>query len=142
MSFDDVLDLCRERRIELWCDDGGQLRYRAPAGALDADLAARIKAERDAFVRFLQNGAWRDDPAHRHERFALTPVQAAYVLGRHESFEFGGSACHLYVEYDEPQDLDCVRFEAAWNACVARHPMLRAIVEDNAWQRVLPDVPW
>ncbi|KFG97115.1 peptide synthetase [Burkholderia paludis] len=142
MSFDDVLDLCRERRIELWCDDGGQLRYRAPAGALDADLAARIKAERDAFVRFLQAGAWRGDPAARHERFALTPVQAAYVLGRHESFEFGGHACHLYVEYDEPANLDCVRFEAAWNACVARHPMLRAIVEDNAWQRVLPDVPW
>ena len=41
-----------------------------------------------------------------------------------------------------PANLDCVRFEAAWNACVARHPMLRAIVEDNAWQRVLPDVPW
>ncbi|MFW2272044.1 condensation domain-containing protein, partial [Burkholderia orbicola] len=142
MNFDDVLDLCRERQIELWCDDGGQLRYRAPAGALDADLAARIKAERDAFVRFLQGGAWRSDPAHQYERFALTPVQAAYVLGRHESFEFGGSACHLYVEYDEPKDLDCVRFEAAWNACVARHPMLRAIVEDNAWQRVLPDVPW
>ncbi|MCA3931017.1 condensation domain-containing protein, partial [Burkholderia sp.] len=142
MSFDDVLDLCRERQIELWCDDGGQLRYRAPAGALDADLAARIKAERDAFVRFLQEGAWRSDPVRQHERFALTPVQAAYVLGRHESFEFGGSACHLYVEYDERKDLDCVRFEAAWNACVARHPMLRAIVEDNAWQRVLPDVPW
>ncbi|MGY6241192.1 non-ribosomal peptide synthetase [Burkholderia ambifaria] len=142
MSFDDVLDICRERQIELWCDDGGQLRYRAPAGALDADLAARIKAERDAFVRFLRNGAWRSDPARQHERFALTPVQAAYVLGRHESFEFGGSACHLYVEYDERTDLDCVRFEAAWNACVARHPMLRAIVEDNAWQRVLPDVPW
>lgn len=142
MSFDDVLDLCRERQIELWCDDGGQLRYRAPAGALDSDLAARIKAERDAFVRFLQEGAWRSDPARQHERFALTPVQAAYVLGRHESFEFGGSACHLYVEYDERKDLDCVRFEAAWNACVARHPMLRAIVEDNAWQRVLPDVPW
>ncbi|WP_431227452.1 amino acid adenylation domain-containing protein [Burkholderia contaminans] len=142
MSFDDVLDLCRERQIELWCDDGGQLRYRAPAGALDADLAARIKAERDAFVRFLRDGAWRSDPARRHERFALTPVQAAYVLGRHESFEFGGNACHLYVEYGEPANLDCVRFEAAWNACVARHPMLRAIVEDNAWQRVLPDVPW
>ncbi|VBB14763.1 non-ribosomal peptide synthetase [Burkholderia stabilis] len=142
MSFDDVLDLCRERQIELWCDDGGQLRYRAPAGALDADLAARIKAERDAFVRFLQEGTWRSDPVRQHERFALTPVQAAYVLGRHESFEFGGNACHLYVEYGEPADLDCVRFEAAWNACVARHPMLRAIVEDNAWQRVLPDVPW
>ncbi|WP_241293589.1 non-ribosomal peptide synthetase [Burkholderia stabilis] len=142
MSFDDVLDLCRERQIELWCDEGGQLRYRAPAGALDADLAARIKAERDAFVRFLQEGTWRSDPVRQHERFALTPVQAAYVLGRHESFEFGGNACHLYVEYGEPADLDCVRFEAAWNACVARHPMLRAIVEDNAWQRVLPDVPW
>ena len=29
---------------------------------------ARIKAERDAFVRFLQDGAWRSDPARRHER--------------------------------------------------------------------------
>ncbi|MGS0894514.1 amino acid adenylation domain-containing protein [Burkholderia stagnalis] len=142
MSFDDVLDLCRERRIELWCDEGGQLRYRAPAGALDAALAERIRTQRDAFVRFLQGGRWRSDPARLHERFALTPVQAAYVLGRHEAFEFGGSACHLYVEYGEPADLDCVRFEAAWNACVARHPMLRAIVEDNAWQRILPDVPW
>ncbi|AIP67027.1 peptide synthetase [Burkholderia thailandensis] len=141
MSFEDVLDLCRERRIELWCD-GEQLRYRAPAGALDATLAARIKAQRDAFVRFLRDGAWRSEPQHVHERFALTPVQAAYVLGRHAAFEFGGSACHLYVEYRERADLDVRRFEAAWNACVARHPMLRAIVEDNAWQRILPDVPW
>ena len=67
MSFDDVLDLCRERQIELWCDDGGQLRYRAPAGDSMRTLAARIKAERDAFVRFLQDGAWRSDPARRHE---------------------------------------------------------------------------
>ena len=50
MSFDDVLDLCRERQIELWCDDGGQLRYRAPAGALDADLprASRPNATRSS----------------------------------------------------------------------------------------------
>ncbi|WP_152989457.1 amino acid adenylation domain-containing protein, partial [Burkholderia pseudomallei] len=141
MSFEDVLETCRERQIELWCD-GEQLRYRAPAGALDAPLAARINAQRAAFVRFLRDGAWRAQPSRTHERFALTPVQAAYVLGRHAAFEFGGSACHLYVEYRESADLDVRRFEAAWNACVARHPMLRAIVEDNAWQRILPDVPW
>ncbi|MXN77938.1 amino acid adenylation domain-containing protein [Burkholderia sp. 4701] len=141
MSFEDVLETCRARQIELWCE-GGQLRYRAPAGALDAGLAERIKAQRDAFIRFLGDGAWRTEPQRTHERFALTPVQAAYVLGRNAAFDYGGNACHLYVEYREPAGLDVARFEAAWNACVARHPMLRAIVEDSAWQRILPDVPW
>ncbi|MFP8981712.1 condensation domain-containing protein, partial [Pseudomonas aeruginosa] len=48
----------------------------------------------------------------------------------------------LYAEYDWPADTDPARLEAAWNAMVERHPMLRAVIEGNAWQRVLPEVPW
>ncbi|AJK46566.1 non-ribosomal peptide synthetase [Burkholderia plantarii] len=141
MNLEDVLELCRERQIELW-SEGGRLHYRAPAGSLDTALAETIRTRRRALIDFLSEDVWQPDPAKAHERFALTPVQAAYVLGRNPAFEFGGNACHLYVEYPLPASLDVARFEAAWNACVARHPMLRAIVEGSAWQRVLPDVPW
>lgn len=64
------------------------------------------------------------------------------MLGRQAAFDYGGNACQLYAEYDWPVDTDPARLEAAWNAMVERHPMLRAVIEDNAWQRVLPEVPW
>ncbi|MGE8356621.1 MAG: condensation domain-containing protein, partial [Microvirgula sp.] len=142
MSVGELLETCRNRQIELW-GEAGRLRYRAPQGALDAGLAERLRAARDALLEHLEGGpVWRADPARAHERFPLTPVQAAYVLGRQAAFDYGGNACHLYVEYDWPADTDPRRLEAAWNALLGRHPMLRAVVEDNAWQRVLPEVPW
>ena len=142
MSVGELLETCRNRQIELW-GEAGRLRYRAPQGALDAGLAERLRAARDALLEHLEGGpVWRADPARAHERFPLTPVQAAYVLGRQAAFDYGGNACHLYVEYDWPADTDPRRLEAAWNALLVRHPMLRAVVEDNAWQRVLPEVPW
>ncbi|HFI1991410.1 TPA: non-ribosomal peptide synthetase, partial [Pseudomonas aeruginosa] len=119
------------------------LRYRAPQGALDAGLAERLRAEREALLEHLEGGpGWRAEPDLAHQRFPLTPVQAAYVLGRQAAFDYGGNACQLYAEYDWPADTDPARLEAAWNAMVERHPMLRAVIEDNAWQRVLPEVPW
>ncbi|WIX32330.1 amino acid adenylation domain-containing protein [Salinicola sp. JS01] len=142
MSLGELLETCHSRRIELWSEEG-RLRYRAPQGALDADLAERLRAEREALLEHLEGGPdWRAEPELAHQRFPLTPVQAAYVLGRQAAFDYGGNACHLYVEYDWPADTDPERLEAAWNALVARHPMLRAVIEDNTWQRVLPEVPW
>ncbi|WP_353980203.1 amino acid adenylation domain-containing protein [Salinicola endophyticus] len=141
MSLCELLETCHSRRIELWSEEG-RLRYRAPQGALDADLAGLLRAEREALLEHLEGGPdWRAEPELAHQRFPLTPVQAAYVLGRQTAFDYGGNACHLYAEYDWPADTDPERLEAAWNALVARHPMLRAVIEDNAWQRVLPEVP-
>lgn len=142
MSLGELLETCRSRRIELW-SEAGRLRYRAPQGALDAGLAERLRAEREALLEHLEGGpGWRAEPDLAHQRFPLTPVQAAYVLGRQAAFDYGGNACQLYAEYDWPADTDPARLEAAWNAMVERHPMLRAVIEDNAWQRVLPEVPW
>ncbi|MGP9652843.1 amino acid adenylation domain-containing protein [Halomonas sp. AOP35-4E-18] len=142
MSLGELLETCRDRDIELWREEG-RLRYRAPEGALDDKLIDRLRAHRDVLLDYLEDSVdWRSDPDAAHERFPLTPVQAAYVLGRSASFEFGGNACHLYAEYHWPMNTDPQRLEMAWNAMVVQHPMLRAVIEDNAWQRVLPEVPW
>ncbi|GGS29406.1 non-ribosomal peptide synthetase [Actinokineospora fastidiosa] len=80
------------------------------------------------------------DEEHRHDPFPLTDVQAAYWLGRLPDFTLGGIGAQLYVEY-EHTDLDVPRLEQAWNRLIARHDMLRAVVEPDGTQRVLPDPP-
>ncbi|MER6384965.1 amino acid adenylation domain-containing protein [Streptomyces sp. NPDC001250] len=80
------------------------------------------------------------DPEHRHEPFPLTDVQRAYWLGRGPDFTLGGIGCHFYREYDVV-DLDVARLESALNRLVQRHEMLRAVVDDDGEQRILPEVP-
>ncbi|WP_067651949.1 non-ribosomal peptide synthetase [Nocardia harenae] len=78
------------------------------------------------------------DPAHRHDPFPLTDIQVAYWLGRSADFDLGGIGAQLYFEYDL-HDLDVERSQAAWNRVLQRHAMLRAVVDADGRQRVLPD---
>ena len=38
------------------------------------------------------------DPQHRFEPFPVTDVQAAYLLGRRDAFDYGGVPCQVYAE--------------------------------------------
>ncbi|NKA49450.1 non-ribosomal peptide synthetase [Ralstonia solanacearum] len=80
------------------------------------------------------------DPANRHAPFPLTDVQQAYWIGRDASFELGGVSTHLYAEI-EVDDVPMARLERAWQQVVDRHDMLRAVIDPNGMQRVLPEVP-
>jgi amino acid adenylation domain-containing protein/FkbM family methyltransferase len=81
-------------------------------------------------------------PAERHEPFPLTPIQQAYWLGRGGAFELGNVSTHLYMELEAPEEaLDVARFEAAWQRLIDRHEMLRAVVDPDGRQRIVPDPP-
>ncbi|MEU8029621.1 amino acid adenylation domain-containing protein [Streptomyces sp. NPDC049099] len=137
-----ITDL-RQAGIQLWEEDG-TLRYRAPKGTLSAEQLEALKASKAAVLECLRAEArpaeLTPDPASRHEPFPLTDVQAAYLLGRNEAFGYGGVACHVYLEVNYP-DLDPARTEDAWNRLVARHDMLRAVIDPAGHQQVLPTVP-
>jgi pyochelin synthetase len=79
------------------------------------------------------------DPQARHRPFPPTPIQEAYLLGRRPGFAVSGVGCHVYSECDL-DELDPDRLEATWNTLVARHDMLRAVVDADG-VRVLPEVP-
>ncbi|WP_406737374.1 amino acid adenylation domain-containing protein [Streptomyces sp. NBC_00853] len=80
------------------------------------------------------------DPEHRHEPFPLTDVQRAYWLGRDPDFALGGVASYWYWEFESDRvDLD--RLETAWNRLVRRHEMMRAVLDGEGGQRILPEVP-
>ncbi|MEU6476624.1 amino acid adenylation domain-containing protein [Streptomyces sp. NPDC047017] len=129
--------------IELW-EEAGTLRFRAPRGALTAQRRALLKDHKDEVLDLLRAGDERVTvtarPAERHTPFPLTDVQTAYLLGRRDVFDYGSVACHAYGELRFAA-LDPDRLQAAWQALIDRHDMLRAIVEDEGAQRVLDSTP-
>ncbi|MFF7991996.1 amino acid adenylation domain-containing protein [Kitasatospora xanthocidica] len=143
MNVTELITELRRTGVQLW-EDAGQLRYRAPKGALTPDLLARLRAGKEAVLAQLAEEhagpAIVPDPQSGAEPFPLTDVQAAYLLGRGDAFGHGKVACHVYLEVNYP-DLDPQRTERAWNRLVRRHGMLRAVVEADGYQRVLPEVP-
>ncbi|WP_221350522.1 type I polyketide synthase [Streptomyces beigongshangae] len=72
--------------------------------------------------------------------FPLTRVQHAYWIGGSGGYRLGDVPCSFHLEYDCP-GLDTDRYESAWNAVIARHPMLRAVVSPEGRNRVLDKVP-
>ncbi|WP_378730174.1 amino acid adenylation domain-containing protein [Nocardia brasiliensis] len=128
--------------ITLW-EESGALRFRAPKGAMTTDRRDRLRQCREEVIAQLRDGpelALVPDPDARHLPFPLTDVQSAYLLGRNTLFDYGGVACHGYGEIPFPH-LDFDRLQRAWQHLVRRHDMLRAVIDADGSQRVLPSVP-
>lgn len=109
-----------------------------------AALAAYIDAEAEPIpsASELAHGSLRlrPDVAGRHEPFPLNEIQNAYWVGRRRELELGNVATIFYYELDNPH-LDVPRLNRAWNKVIARHPMLRAVVQADGHQRVMEAVP-
>ncbi|MCE7007287.1 amino acid adenylation domain-containing protein [Kibdelosporangium philippinense] len=129
--------------IRLWAE-GDELRFRAPRGSLTQEYRDLLRADKPAVLDYLR--VRQDiaelvaDPAARHEPFPLTGIQTAYLLGRSRAHDYGGVACHAYVELAFGPDADPARLAAAWQTLVHRHDMLRAVVSADGYQRVLETV--
>ncbi|OWY35630.1 non-ribosomal peptide synthetase [Herbaspirillum aquaticum] len=72
--------------------------------------------------------------------FPLTDIQHAYWLGRGDSLSLGGVSCHVYFEW-RIAGLDLQRMEQAWNQIIARHGMMRAVIDADGRQRILAELP-
>ncbi len=123
--------------VRLWEEDG-RLRFRAPSGVMTEERKEALRANRDAVLDALRGPVAVPHPEQRHEPFPVTDVQSAYLLGRRDSFAYGGVGCHGYGEIDVT-GLDPARLETAWNTVIARHDMLRAVIDPGGVQRVLPE---
>lgn len=129
--------------VSLWEEDG-QLRFRAPRSVMTEERRTAVSENRAAVIDLLRRRAslakLEPDPDNRHAPFPLTDVQAAYLLGRQDVFDYGGVGCQIYVEL-RMETVDPSRLEDAWNRLMARHDMLRATIHAEGYQRVQPEVP-
>lgn len=123
---------------------GEHLRFRAPQGVMTAALKQRLSTHKADILRHLSEEAGAmaliPDPTARHEPFPLTEAQGAYFLGRHGAYEFGGVSCRGYLEIAFPATLPPAAVERGWHRLIARHDMLRVVIEEEGYQRVLPKV--
>ena len=129
------------RGIRLWVD-GDTLRVQGAAP--DDGLRAALREHKAGLIALLSRPqaapALVHDAAGRHQPFPLTGLQRAYWLGRDRAIELGGVATHLYLEFD-CRGLDLDRLNAALVRLIERHDMLRAVLDGEGGQRVLPQVP-
>lgn len=70
-------------------------------------------------------------------RWPLTPVQRAYLTGRQHTFGANSNPCHSFVE-TLIDDVDINRLSDAVTRVIARHPMLRAIVDEDGHRAIEP----
>lgn len=124
--------------------DGEKLRYKASKDLMTAEVLSQLKAHKAEIIEYLVKKTTENtfviDRTHRYEPFPLTDVQSAYMLGRSRTFEYGGVACHVYLEIKYPE-LDTEKVKEIWNALVAKYDMLRAIINEGGYQQVLKEIP-
>ena len=139
----ELVDRLEAAGVQLWAVDG-QLRFRAPRGALNDEDRAELRRQRSALLEYLQEDINSNllvaEPDHANDPFPLTDVQTAYLLGRSDGLDYGGVGCQVYLEADltdtEPQ-----RLSAAWQMLIERHPMLRDVVDERGFQQILRSTP-
>ncbi|WP_336213791.1 non-ribosomal peptide synthetase [Nonomuraea sp. LPB2021202275-12-8] len=142
MTAGQLIDELAREGVHLW-EESGRLRFRAPQGVLTDERRALLAANKEELLEHLRRPAAPELTPHpdaRHEPFPLTDVQAAYLLGRGDAFDYGGTACQVYAELAFA-DLDPRRMEDAWNSLVERHDMLRATVHLEGHQVTAPAAP-
>lgn len=81
----------------------------------------------------------KPDPENASAPFPLTDVQRAYWIGRNQGFVLGGVSCSTYVEFDGC-NIDMERVHRVVNHLIRRHGMLRAVIDDQGMQRILPEI--
>jgi len=137
-----ILESFTDRGITLFVE-AEKLKYRTPKGKLTQEDMELLKANKESIIQYLiehDSGVCiTAAPEDQYKPFPLTDVQAAYALGRKNSFEYGGVACHVYMELGY-KNLDTGKVQDVWNQLIKRHEMLRAVVFESGIQQVLPVV--
>ena len=115
MSVLEIINKYDALGVRLWIENG-QLRFRAPSGVLTEQRLAELRDHKESLIKYLEtteDSIIVPDSANRYTPFPLTDVQAAYLVGRGESYEFGSVGCHGYVELTMPV-IDKTRLEKAY----------------------------
>lgn len=127
--------------IRLWVQND-KLKFSAPTGVMTEERKNDIRRYKEDIIEYLKdinNSVITHNEDGRYDDFSLTPIQASYVIGKTNTFEYGGIGCQIYVEVSL-ENVDINRLNVAWQKVVERHDMLKAIVLPNGYQRVLKDV--
>lgn len=128
IDYKKIIRRYAELGIRLWAD-GERLRFslvkdKNANNEMDEEKIAFLKKHKKEILQELNK---------KEERFLLTDIQSAYLLGRLETFDYGGVSCQIYLEINY-EELDKQRCQWCWNQLIKRHEMLRAVICEDGYQ--------
>ncbi|WP_273320839.1 amino acid adenylation domain-containing protein [Vallitalea guaymasensis] len=141
ISIEKFLEDLYVKGISLWMEDD-KLHFKAPKGSISKDELNMLKENKEKIIDVLtENETIKivPDIKSRYEPFPCTDIQSAYLLGRSDSFEYGGVACHIYLEL-EYDKLEQKKTEEIWNRLIERHDMLRVKFDKSGNQYIQKEV--
>ncbi|NQX86430.1 MAG: amino acid adenylation domain-containing protein [Flavobacteriaceae bacterium] len=134
-----LIDACTANEVNLWVEDD-KLKFKAPKGALDKALLEQLKKHKESLIQYLQSNTYKSFKV-RFDKFALTPIQNAFLMGRDDNFELGNVGSHYYSELEWP-NLDISKLEEVINHIIGLHDALRTVIYEDGTQAVLPTTPY
>lgn len=135
IPFDDLLARLREANIRLWLEEG-EIRYRAPKGAMTPELASQIVEHKQELQRILQAAqtvpiraapdlAPRERPAYPPLSFAQERLWFLHQLeGDHPAY-------NVFKAFSLSGPLDIARLRDSLGEVIARHESLRMTFPDR-----------
>lgn len=140
-NIEKLLEELYVKGISLWVKDN-KLHFKAPKGSITKDELTILKENKEKIISTLEENETIkiiQDTKSRYKPFPCTDIQSAYLLGRSDTFSYGGVACHIYLELQYDQ-LDPVRTEEIWNRLIERHDMLRVRFDKSGNQYIQKEV--
>ncbi|MCR5540499.1 MAG: amino acid adenylation domain-containing protein [Ruminococcus sp.] len=137
------LEKYQKRGITLYAENGA-LRFRAEKGAMTEEIRLELKQEKACILEYLEEQENKKRAMTEYiskNAYPLTPIQKAYLLGRSEDYELGGTSAHYYTELVW-EDADVQKLENAVNSLIDSHDMLRTVVLEDGRQMMLESVPY
>lgn len=139
MNADMIIDCLKEINIRLFTENG-KLRYSAPQGAVTSEIISVLKSRKSDIIRELEQKKdelkIEHDEDNRYEKFSLSGVQGAYLMGSSRNMEYGGVACHIFMDF-EYEKLEKQKVQQVWNRIISENDMLHAVITRDGWQKVL-----
>ena len=128
--------------IKLWLERD-ELHYSSQK-KLEGSEIAFLKENKQEIIKQLKAGNQdkldKCNTERKFEKYPLTDIQSAYLLGRGDNFEYGGVSSHVYFEVKMPL-LEREKTIRIWNKLIERHDNLRLVIAEDQCQKVLENVP-
>ena len=105
--MEDLIKAYEDRGVKFWVENG-QLKFKAPSGALNAEDKVKLRNVKEKLIEYYEKkdkSALRADLSKRYEPFPLTGIQSAYLLGRNHNYEYGGVGCRIITLYQALSNL-------------------------------------
>lgn len=153
MTVYQLLTKLGEAGISLWVEQG-ELRFRAPKGALTPDLREQVVAQKPELIQFLQQSRSGEALKQRIIQTVSRSVPIPLSFGQERlwflsQLEPESSAYHIPILLELTGELDSRKLDAALEEVINRHEILRTVMvakdqssAPGAYQEVLPQAYW